>query len=60
MILRWTSNQGQEYQAQQSSDLQNWTNIGATATGAAGGETEIIIPDAPASARYYRLVQLEP
>lgn len=60
VILRWTSNQGQEYQAQQSSDLQNWTNIGATATGAAGGETEIIIPDAPASARYYRLLQLEP
>ncbi len=60
VTLRWISNQGQEYQAQQSSDLQNWTNIGATATGAAGGETEIIIPDAPASARYYRLLQLEP
>jgi hypothetical protein len=60
VTLRWTSNQGQDYQAQQSSDLQNWNNIGATVPGAAGGETEIIIPDAPASARYYRLLQLEP
>ena len=60
VTLRWISNQGQEYQAQQSSDLQNWSNIGATVPGAAGGETEIVIPDAPASARYYRLLQLEP
>ncbi|RCL35148.1 MAG: hypothetical protein DBX00_08420 [Verrucomicrobia bacterium] len=60
VTLRWTSDQGQDYQAQQSSDLQNWSNIGATVPGAAGGETEIVIPDAPASARYYRLLQLEP
>lgn len=60
VTLRWTSDQGQDYQTQQSSDLQNWSNIGATVPGAAGGETEIVIPDAPASARYYRLLQLEP
>ena len=60
VTLRWTSNQGQDYQVQQSSDLQNWSNIGTTVPGAAGGETEIIIPDAPASARYYRLLQLAP
>ncbi len=60
VTLRWTSQPGQEYQAQQSSDLQAWDNIGATVPGAPGEVTEITIPGAPPSPRYYRLLQLEP
>ncbi|MAT47656.1 MAG: hypothetical protein CMO35_09545, partial [Verrucomicrobiaceae bacterium] len=59
VTLRWTSQAGKDYQVQQSSDLQNLTNIGATVSGAAG-ETEISINDAPVSSRYYRLLEIEP
>ncbi len=59
VTLRWTSQPGKDYQVQQSSDLQNWTNIGATVPGAAG-ETEISINEAPVPSSYYRLLEIDP
>ncbi|MDP6206751.1 MAG: hypothetical protein QGG01_00485, partial [Roseibacillus sp.] len=60
VTLRWISRNGNDYQVQESVDLQNWNNIGATVPAAAGGVTEATILNAPASPRYYRLLELDP
>lgn len=60
VTLSWTSKTTKEYQVQHSTNLENWTSLGPTIPGDGSGTNTHTLTGAPASPRYYRVLELDP